>query len=568
MNAPLRVRAKWTGARVVFGATTHLDGKRGSVEVVFRQQDADTKEAKRRVVGGVLCNAIYQIAHDWAFNRFVTEMAMITHEGGVTTVELCHTWRIVRPASGALAFLRWHPLQQVWQTVQACDLPVLPLISRNRGKLAQDLIAAACAWYAERAAESVRHAMSESAVCRAVWSSKLDEAQQFARDLLRQNRLRYKTKFETAASAGSVVGAALWQLIDRDLMSIVARIWLHPTIRSYADVVAHERGARRVNEEHRNLLPMLCRIPPERWDDSSLFAHYRWKDASSAPVPKSVIASRQAFRYLLAAPAPLHRVWLCRYEVSRYGALFGLAYEILARSRVPVQTLWKQRAVHAISLRLFSFRAVQATQSEADLNMAARLVDCFFERARELHATFGWRTALTELKPGMLADLIDWWVADGRARHLPDRQSTWTSINRAEAAWIQDQNKSPAHDATWASALGPVEIEGVEVIPLDSGAKLAEEGATMHHCVGIYASLCASDDGQRVFSLRLGEHRSTLRIERRENGWRIGEHSAQCNERPVVDLERIGPLVAQAYAVAERECQVVEQREPECEMRQ
>ncbi|CAE6847343.1 hypothetical protein R75461_07308 [Paraburkholderia nemoris] len=235
----------------------------------------------RASVGGPVCNAVYRVAHEWAYSRFVTSVAAVSHHGDAVAVELCHTWRITRTANGALDFARWAPLEQTWQNVAASALPDLPLFgSGGRPELAKRLIDDACTWYVNAAGEALRLSMSDfmREACG------FDSAIRLAADVLKQDRVRHKIRFEPLSSAGAVAGAALWSLIDRDHLKAVCRIHSRPMVQDYAVVAAHDAGVRRVSDEHPNLLPLLREIPPTQWNDPNLFAHYRWKEATIAPV--------------------------------------------------------------------------------------------------------------------------------------------------------------------------------------------------------------------------------------------------------------------------------------------
>jgi hypothetical protein len=542
VNGNALFTTRWQGRPVVFNPSASI----APIASVTEKTDSG-----RSQVGGLLCDAIYRVAHDWAYSRFVTGMADVSVFGDAVTVELCHTWRITQVKSGAVNFTRWHPLEKIWEGVDATEVPDLKLFVRpgHKASLARKLIHEACDWYIGVAADALCRAMEEYPTQNVA----LVGARRLAAEVLRKDRELHKVRFEPLADAGGVVGGALWKLIDRNVVSNVCRIHLHPTLRDYAAVVDHDAGLCRVSAEHRNLLPLLRVVPPTKWHDSNLFAHYRWKEAATAPIQigsagqPAILQSKLAWRYFVGAPAPLHASWLGSLERARWRMPFSLVYEVFARTRVTAQTLWKTRVIRAIESRSFLF---EVNISDADLTTLAHLIDCFFNQARLLQANCGWRQAIGALTSDDLRNVLDWWHGEGRHRALPDKQSTWVSVERAVNAWEQIQRHGDSH-ATWVSALGTVRIDDVDVIPLDTGKKLIEEGETMHHCVGDYIEVCRGRDDQRIFSLRCGDVRSTLRIAKQLDDWGAAENLAYCNARPADVLRLVGPMVARAYAAAE-----------------
>uniref|UniRef100_UPI003BEF102D PcfJ domain-containing protein n=1 Tax=Burkholderia arboris TaxID=488730 RepID=UPI003BEF102D len=520
-------------------------------------------KAPRRRIGNIWTNLIYQIARELAFDRFVIEVATVSEIDGETTVELCHTWRIVRGRSGSLACSSWDPLLGQWVPCEPARLPTIPLFSRARADLAHSLIKEACRSLIAFATARV------SVRFFSIWDPNdqakrtlLDDAATFALDILVADRVRQKQKFETLASAGSVAGAAIWKIIDREWISIVARMYQWPTFEHYAQALAHRDAVTVVDVEHRNLLPLLRVLPADLWADASLFAHYRWKDAAKTPLkfihlrPRpvaQVIASRQAWRALMSAPAPLVAAWTAHVYVAPLR--FDLLFEVLARTKVKTSTFWMMRFARALRShdQLFDHRR---PLDERGYSTLARLADCLFLEIRARQAVDGFRDTAEQMTAEDIGDLLDWWAFDGCARNLPDRQTTWASMCRAIAQWeirreqIRRQLGRPGATTGWVSAITEAHIDGVDVVALDTGAKLIEEGELMHHCVANYIDICARR-GQRIFSLRLGELRSTLRIALHANGWTAVENRSQCNGTPDPRLIAAGVAVARLYAEAE-----------------
>lgn len=557
MTQTSTVTIGWTNRPVRFGVT-------GTAVA----SPVDEKPVRRRI-GNIWTNLIYEIAHQLAFDRFVTELATVSEANGEMTVELCHTWRIVRARSGVLSYSCWEPELSQWAPCDLKCMPAITLFSRSRADLAASLIKYACRHYICYAEERVQQTFFS------IWSKSdkgkkelFDSAVTLALDVLVSDRLRYKTKFEPLATAGGVVGAAIWKLIDRDWIRIVARIYQWPSFEHYAHALAHRDAVAVVDAEHRNLLPLLRVLPVDQWADTALFAHYRWKDAATTPLKltnlrprggtKQVIGSRQAWRAFMSAPAPLVGAWAAHILVAPLR--FDLLFEILARMQVKATTFWKMRFAKALKSHYQHFDHDRPLDERGYATLA-RLVDCLFHEIHARQAGDGFRVTADRMTAEDIGDLLDWWAFDGRARGLPDRQSTWASICRAVANWeMRRELERPGANTSWVSMVDTTQVDGVDVYPLDTGAKLIEEGEQMHHCVANYIDTCARH-GQRIFSLRLGELRSTLRIAMHANGWTAVENRSQCNEAPDPRLVAAGHAVARLYAEAhEAEHQASQQR--------
>ncbi len=547
----------WTNRPVRFGVT-------GTAVA----SPVDEKPARRRI-GNIWTNLIYEIAHQLVFDRFVTELATVSEANGEMTVELCHTWRIIRDRAGAFSFSCWEPALAQWTTCALESLPTIALFSRSRGDLAASLISAACRHYIGYAEQRVQLSFFS------IWDRNdktkkdlFDEARAFAHDILVLDRIRHKQKFEPLPTAGGVAGAAIWKLIDRDWIRIVARIYQRPTFAHYVQAYAHRDAVKVVDAEHRNLLPVLRALPADRWADTALFAHYRWRAAATTPLwpvrnrsisgIRGVIPSRQAWRSFMSATAPLVAAWLTYVGISHLR--FDLLFEIFARTKITSTTFWKMRFAKALNSHDHHFDHNRPLDERGYATLA-RLADCLFLEIQVRQARDGFRATADNVTAAEIGDLIDWWAFDGRARNLPDRPSTWASICRAVANWeVRRELERPGATTKWSSLIDATHIDGVDVYALDSGAKLIEEGEQMHHCVANYIDTCARHS-QRIFSLRLGELRSTLRIALNANGWTAVENRSQCNETPDPRLVAAGHAVARLYADADQaESQASQQR--------
>jgi hypothetical protein len=101
-----------------------------------------------------------------------------------------------------------------------------------------------------------------------------------------------------------------------------------------------------------------------------------------------------------------------------------------------------------------------------------------------------------------------------------------------------DVVQKDVHTPLRRRVMGRIKLNGLTVEELDTRAKLVEEGARMHHCVGGYGSV-VKQGAARVFSIRSGPKAtdcSTLELYR--NGftggkvWELMQHKAFANKKP------------------------------------
>ncbi|WP_429501160.1 PcfJ domain-containing protein (plasmid) [Robbsia andropogonis] len=529
------VTLRWRFHRVQLGKTSHV-----------------ATAPKKRTVGTPLSDAIYQVAHEWAYSRFITNMAVIERDDDQVTLELCHTWRITRtppvaepdsPQTPVWTFKRWNPLEGLWEDVEASHIPALPLFQRGRGGLAKNLIGQACAHYTACAVTSLRAEF----VRLGYTDEDINDGTCLARDILCEDRVRHKERYEPLAVAGGIVGAAIWQLLDRPSVSHAFRVYPMGELRLQEYLVVERHGAAldKIHREHPNAMPILRGIDPRHWGDANLFAYYRWADIRTTPlIGQRQISSKLAWKAFIAAPATAHSAWM-RAALSENSWLpFDLLYEVLGRCRRPAKATWISKVILAWRTRT---EWLYTTSSRDDYTSLAHLCDSFFAHAATLSRKPG-ATVASQLDPSEMANILDWWADDGRKRALPDAQSTWASIARQVVRWERAKREGDPNKR-WQSALGQTTIDDVLVVPLASEPELVKEGSEMHHCVGTYARVCMTH-GHRIFSLRAGAERSTLRIVPHGDEWHVGENLAQCNEPPAPELLAIGRKVAAAYALA------------------
>lgn len=149
---------------------------------------------------------------------------------------------------------------------------------------------------------------------------------------------------------------------------------------------------------------------------------------------------------------------------------------------------------------------------------------------------------------------------------LDDRQREWhhamTEIRRLEqeAEEIR-QLEQETHetcprawspDDAWTPVLGTYSSAAGDAVEIVDARGLDQEAIELDHCVDGYAPYCLSGMS-RIFSLRSGEHRSTLELRRRSGVWHVQQNFGRENEMPAKQLTTLARSVAKAANQAERQ---------------
>jgi len=320
----------------------------------------------------------------------------------------------------------------------------------------------------------------------------------------------------------------------------------------YLTARAQRKHLARLIRETPNFLPLLNLIPSDWWARRDLlrdkvlrFANRAFNHLSAA-----------GLRWLRRAPAKA-LVELSRnfssYDDNR-NAWGVLVIEVMAElSPWPGGAFWESCQAEIIdettSLGLWLSISREKT-TEFDPVSARRLVRTLarhilnraVEKRRKLADLYEFCAGLGDLanlydscEPDCrYSELADWYEAEGRRQGLPDKNSTWASLQRRAEKWheeIWQRKMAEAKNASWESLVGPLEIEGIKIKPLVTGLELYDEGREMKHCVVTYAPKCLNE-GRRIFSLTEPDgKRSTLSLRPRDRGFVIDQHKGPTNAR-------------------------------------
>jgi hypothetical protein len=336
----------------------------------------------------------------------------------------------------------------------------------------------------------------------------------------------------------------------------------------YLDAWRHREDLARISRETPNFVPMLNFISPSSWGKPDLLRDEILRN--SGPAFKDVPAG--ALRWLRKAPAEtlgiLHWCYKSRAN-SGSGASFSACsmpkvIEVLAGLKPPaplpldLQWVVLPRICHLVG----SLEALWAEKAVLVKRLAGLLTRHIWNVW-----TGGYRRLTDPRRPSWtpdyialwyhgdvsgdrgLTEILDWFRAEGHPRGLPDKNSTWLSLQSRADKWhaeVWRREMEAWEHLVWESLLGAAVMDGITVKPLVTGLDLYEEGRRMRHCVSSYARKCHME-GYRIFSLIEPEGwRSTLGLRPGDGGYVIDQHKGPGN----------GPVSPAAARAAREVCRL------------
>lgn len=525
-------------------------------------EPAMTSNAKKPRFGDTCFQQVYEQAKQYVIkNKILRFYKKLEMRPGYCTIIICNTWRIDRCLSSAnIEAFDWAHKDQYWKsTVNFENWPFIILLPIDKKKVneSQDLARAIlnkALWQALDAAGF--KTLPDKGPGR---FERSDLARIFLRFYLdnKTKKRNFKINIESLAAPARALRKNLWTvMIDRPLLSAVCALrgWRNLVHMSdYLTYAMHGNAVMRIALEHRNCLPLLDLIAPKHWGRQDLFSRKTWvKDGR-----KTTLIDRQGFgkhhrlssfvrpasyRWLLAAPFTVIS------EYTRTPNTVGL--ENIASSNLP-------KRVPAIVLCALVRTSLNFNHQV--LPEYQRIIRLWVLRCCEVWQARGFsylRSHIEEFRYELL-NLLDWANAEGVARHLPDKNATWASIERLSGEWHEQQaihHSRPSRCLVWESLLDDCDMDGFKIHALTSSAALAKEGSSMHHCVGNYDVECHAGSF-RVFGLSDAEGlRCTLNIEQLDKGnWRVQQLQSYCNGPASKEAHAVGHKIAKRYTMLSTE---------------
>ena len=479
---------------------------------------------------------------------------------GFKTIVICNTWRIDRCLSSAnIEAFEWSYEHKSWLQIRSFEkwpaIRLFPMQSRPKAISAK--------WFAIE--------ILEKAYLYALHAAGFSELRNVKKECASHQRLKNafikrfvgwlyleggmngleEKKISSVFRAACALRKNIWNVvIDRPLLSLVSTLngWGYSLyLDRYLVCAMHAASVKRIASEHRNCLPLLVLIKPESWARLDLFSRSTWvKDGRMSTlidrqgtVEGRRLASFMApatYRWLLAAPITV----VLEYVQTPH----PVALENIASSNLP-------KKVPAIVLRAIlkvSRKLDRQVMPEYQRIIRLWVVHCCQAWQEQGYAHV--RNYMNQFRR-KLVDVLDWAEADGVAKHLPDKNSTWASVERLSMEWHEQQaarHAPPSRNLSWHSRLSDCEIDEFRVNALTCSTSLQEEGILMHHCVGSYDVDC-HEGYIRIFSLTDSQGlRSTLSIEDTgDNTWRVEQVRGVCNGEVSDETMQVSKKIANRY---------------------
>lgn len=481
---------------------------------------------------------VYRQAKDFIIRHKLLRMCQCSlDENGLKRLTICNLWRVERETDGALHTFRFDLRNAEWlETDDLRDWPNIPFapIGKNTRSLGWGL------WLCKDALQE--------AMCAAGVDDLPDRGETGAPGWVRQAILRkYLGGDEVrgllskaSVDYGARTLRAIWwdHFVDRDVLSALLGItWRKWDVAGYLRYARYRPALLKVAAEHRNLLPVLMEIAPDQWGRDDLFSRKLWVRSgrkSTALDRRPVrpegcwhrIHSFEAttpWRWLSKAPLSVVREWAI---VKNNAVIEDLALANCGGIRAPVCAY--------VKIIRFSNRTAFPNGSP----LVLQFYRLFLKTCAQIWKEKGFSAVRQWLREDPESDILlmaDYLHAEGFARGLPDKNSSWASLLRRSEDWhrrIAILNlERECRLLQWDSLLPEIVIDGVVCTPLMDSQALAWEGHEMSHCIGSYAGLC-HDGAYRVFALKEpGGARSTLGIRLGLKSVTLDQHRGPYNSR-------------------------------------
>jgi len=473
---------------------------------------------------------------------FATETA-----GDATSVIVCNFWRLTKRANNPEIRIEIRDFDSGgWIAGDERVMPEITLLPGTpKRRLARECLSWAVSMFAHRyhghtpAERTVLAEAGESDVfIRALPDALTDAKVRSLEKRLGANKLN---------SLSETLSKVLWtRLIDPAFIKVVgyARMLRGVSLSDYIVMARHHSTWSRLYDQERRLLPVLTCMPYQELVKPEPFSIRRWTEdgVQVGWWEKTRLAGPASYRALIGTHPAIVRGWA---EMSRrcsaFATLFDLQAIIADDGKIPQPVMWS--ILGALGSRVWG----QLERHE--LVLLARLIRQYVrecKRRRALPEIRIYRNAIASIG---LRQILDWWVDVGMPAGQPNRQTTWSGIERKSNQWHGEVWQAPVKSKklAWESLICACVVSGVEVEPLTSSDALIAEGKTMQHCASAYDARCERGH-YRIFSLKgtTGE-RTTLALVHATDRWGVDQHYSVANGSISSSMAAVGKEIARLY---------------------
>jgi len=436
----------------------HVDRQQPAVKVSPRSRSASVPPASAPETSAQL----YKRVHTWIVQHQLLRVCAYAEEpDGTRVLTICGLWQIRRRTDETLELRVFQLHSATW--VSADNLGSLP-VPIGIGKYFKINI----------------HSLF-SGVMELIVDPNCLSARQWSK---LYNTLVLRQRKNALQKARFAVQNCLFgKIIDHELRSCLLAANLELSLDTYLEAVPHREHILRVAREQRNLLPLLLSLPKSYWPLRDVFSKERWvRDPRTASEEYRPLASRHEWAWLMKAPSSVVKLFVARRAFRQGGGQWLLS--VMAPAASNVQAKVPVAALRRAMLSLSSSMRASALPA-GDITTTVRL---FLVEASRRWVSDGYSAVRDWLASDELSKVIDFLAGTNEPVR---RNSTWASLCRQSKEWHDRPfriERSP--ELVWKSALPTTELDGIVFSPITDDVALANEGLTMHHCVGSYADDC------------------------------------------------------------------------------
>lgn len=514
--------------------------------------DPEDGLGRKNLFGRADLATVYRRARSLIVKHGIFRMVQVEQDGdGTKRIIICNLWRIDCLLGGNIKTHEFSLADESWGEVSALDywpdVPLFPIQQsqsldwwRDVAKRAiwKVLIASGYSDLPRHLTESPRLDMSPSKMAYILimkYVGKVTGQSRKGKITWREGFLKPKIMM---AGARALRAAIFGHLLDAGVLSAMLAIeYRLVTLRGYLQFARHRDALLRVSTERRNLLPLLPEISRGYWGREDLFSHKLWvrggRKRTLVDYPRfgssrdtnrfSSFESRGAFRWLCKAQLTVVRSWVSAGRGRKHVTVL----ENLAKANINVRI----PAIAWCHLVEFRYRVELLGVGEP----VQRLYRAFASHCAVLWNERGFAAVKRWLLSVRLSDMADWMAAEGVAQGQPDKNATWTSLQRRSADWhervaLENIERSTETNQSWESLVMDLDVDGVTLAPLNSTKEIILEGHRLHHCVGGYDRECLSGLYRVYTMIEPDGTRSTIGL-RLDQGkrWTIDQHRGKYN---------------------------------------
>jgi hypothetical protein len=340
-------------------------------------------------------------------------------------------------------------------------------------------------------------------------------------------------KWVALANRGcSTLRSALWKIADLEKLRLAFRLFGHTATIAQYNFVAANWDQTRPGEPRQITLADLART---HFATLKVLATRTYQQGG-------VQIIQPGFPYRTCASSTLRDMAERMPSVLREARLSPRVWRSITRAKPRGGTILMRAALASVTLgessdalntlALLSPETLPACTLSALLRIIENSNECIGRAVTDEIRRRARKRTVRSLVPE-LDGLVDM-LSDARVeRRILPANITWTGLKALSDSWHEWSITSRQSTTfySWAPLIGDRDLDDTKVTELTDSDALADEGRTMHHCVGGYDWACARGE-VRIFHIAPNDGQPStleLRFDAASTRWKIGQHYTYCN---------------------------------------